>query len=149
MNPKRKARVGGANLLRNDPDAENWVREAAENPAALSKKQKRDRARIRVKYDLDPALKIAIEKIANADHEDTSASQAAALLLAWAVQAYSAGDAQLHETFQTQKMPSRTPKFAWNIEIPDDWARKIEQFSTYGAVSGDSDVPVGKTPTSP
>ena len=71
-------RAGGLGI---DPAVTAWQADAATNIAALTAKQRKDRERVRVKYDLTPQLKAAVEDGAKAEH--TSASQLAAFLLTW------------------------------------------------------------------
>ena len=61
-----------------DPAVVEWQQGAAENKAALSEKQKRDRKRVRLNMDVDAQLKAVIAEIASIEREDTSLSQAAA-----------------------------------------------------------------------
>ncbi len=111
---ERPERKGG---LRVDPAVAAFQKNAATNTAALTAKQRRDRKRVRVMYDLAPEVKGAIERIA--DEQDTSASQAAALLLAWAAGRYFEGNGvakELREAFHDGREPARTPRFEWNVE---------------------------------
>jgi len=80
------------------------------------------------------------------DRWHTSASQAAQMLLAWAVVQVAAGRAPaLLEAVEDGREPSRTPRFEWNIEIPDAWHSVFEHFRATGTFNGDVDVPVGKS----
>jgi hypothetical protein len=109
-------RVGG---LRVDPAVQDWQRSAATNRAALTKKQRKDRARVRVKYDMPPELKERIE--AAAEHERTSASQFAAFLLIWAMEQYedqgSQTGAALRDLVFEAKELSRSLRFEWNLKL--------------------------------
>lgn len=118
MTTKAK-RQGGLQI---DPAVAQWQEEAAQNLAALSKKQRRDRDRVRVKYDVLPEMKTAIE--AEAKQIDTSASQFAAFLLAWALREYAAGNVDLRQGLRDAKMTARTLKFAYNLTIPEGWVRR-------------------------
>ena len=114
-----KARRQGG--LQIDPAVAKWQDTAALNLAALSKKQRRDRERVRVKYDILPEMKAAIE--AEAKEIDTSASQVAAFLLAWALKEYAAGNADLRQAVRDAMMTARTLKFAHNLTIPEEWMK--------------------------
>lgn len=118
MTTKAK-RQGGLQI---DPAVEKWQEEAALNLAALSKKQRRDRDRVRVKYDILPEMKAAIE--AEAKEIDTSASQVAAFLLAWALNEYAAGNSDLRQALRDARMTARTLKFSYNLTIPEGWVRR-------------------------
>jgi len=115
----RAKRQGGLQI---DPAVAQWQEEAAQNLAALSKKQRRDRDRVRVKYDILPEMKAAIE--AEAKQIDTSASQLAAFLLAWALKEYAAGNPDLRQSLRDAKMTARTLKFSYNLAIPEGWVKR-------------------------
>jgi len=105
--------------LRIDPEVQRWQETAAPNVAAMTAKQRKDRERVRVKYDFAPDLKAAIETAAKA--EDTSASQLAAFLLAWAMKEYHAGNTEIGAAIRAARTMARTPHFAYNIDAPDEW----------------------------
>lgn len=109
----KRNRVGGLKL---DPAVLAWQKRAAENKSALTQKQKKDRQRVRVKYDLEPELKSRIEQAAAA--EGTSASQFAAFLLDWVMARWQAEgpDDELHELVYQAKTPSRSLRFEWDLE---------------------------------
>lgn len=110
-------RVGGLKL---DPAVAAWQKQAATNTAALTRKQKSDRVRVRVKYDLDPKLKSIIEAEAKKAH--TSASQMAAFLLAYAV--HHLGDEELQSALRDGTSPSNTMKFEFNLDSPENWLNR-------------------------
>lgn len=118
----KKRRVGG---LQVDPAVLEWQQQAASNPATLTRKQRADRQRIRVKYDMPIALKIALRQIG--EREGTSASQAASALLCWAAEQYIAGHEQARACF-AEKSPARTMQFDWNIEISERRVSVLESF---------------------
>lgn len=118
MTTKAK-RQGGLQI---DPAVAKWQEEAVENLAALSKKQRRDRERVRVKYDILPEMKLAIET--EAKLVDTSASQLAAFLLAWALKEYAAGNSDLRQAVRDARMAARTLKFSYNLTIPEGWVSR-------------------------
>ncbi len=130
-----RKRVGG--LSKVDPAVAAWQTGAAENPATLTAKQKNDRKRIRIYVDITPELKGALEVIAGWKHgEDTSISQVTEMLLTFAALAYQRGDAELAAAFRDGKTHAKTPRFTWNLEVPESWVTKLEQFSPYGKDGG-------------
>lgn len=112
-------RVGGLSKVQMDPAVASMLKEAAVNKASLTKKQKADRKRVRVKYDLDLKLKTAIER--EAKRQGTSASQLAALLLAYSVKEAKAGNVEIREALMTGKTPSNNMRFEWNLDAPEKW----------------------------
>jgi hypothetical protein len=114
-------RVGGLKKANIDPAVADWLKDAQTNKAALTKKQKRDGKRLRVIYDLTPELKTAIE--VEAKRQGTSASQLAALLLAFAVKEARAGNDEIKAALADGKSPSRTMRFEWNVDAPESWSR--------------------------
>jgi hypothetical protein len=128
-----RQRKGSLNL---DPAVVKWQSTAAENQAALTDKQKRDRARTRIYIDVDAGLKEVIEKIADIDHEDTSMSQAAEMLLAYGAVVYFEGQELLHEAFRVSRVPARTPRFAWHVSLPCAWQRFLDHYRNSGQVDG-------------
>ena len=123
MARKRKERKGG---LRIDPSVREWLTDAAENPAALTAKQRRDRKRAKATYDLPRDIQEAVRRVAR--EEDTSASQVVEMLLAFALNAYIRGEESLRGAFWDGKTPARTPRFSWNVEPPDEWLEAIVRF---------------------
>jgi len=122
---KDRKRVGG---LGTDPAVEEYQQQAALNVAALSKKEQAERQRVRVYYDVPEWLKKAGEKAAK--EEGTSASQLGAFLLAWAQRLYWHDDEELLRALEKSKQPSRSLRFAWNVEIP----LEIEKLVIDGAI---------------
>lgn len=121
-----RSRKGGIQRRRNDPAVEQARKRAAENKAALTKKQRKDRKRTRATYDMPPELKTAIEE--EASHEDisTSASQLGTLLLAYALKELRTGNWELIDAIESGKELSRTLQFEWNIDVPEQWFDIIE-----------------------
>lgn len=113
-------RIGGLAKANVDPAVADWLKDAQTNKAALTKKQKSDRKRVRVIYDLTPELKAAIET--EAKRQGTSASQLAAFLLTFAVREARSGNAEIKEALLDGKRPSKTMKFDWNLEAPESWS---------------------------
>lgn len=114
-------RVGGLQRGAADPAVSEWLGGAAQNRAALSKKQRREGARARVKYDLPPALKEAIDELAKRGDISTSASQLGAFLMAFGLRALLAGEPALHEALREGRSPARTLQFTHNLDIPEEW----------------------------
>jgi len=102
-------RVGGLGI---DPGVKDWYKD---------RKQLRDRARVRVKYDLPPSLKKAIED--EAAGWETSASQFAAFLLAWAMHEYHAKNEGLRQAIRKAQTPAKALRFVNDLEIPDEWGK--------------------------
>jgi hypothetical protein len=122
-----------------DPAVSAWQKGAAENRAALTEKQKRDRQRTRIYIDVDEELKAVIEAIAGRDGEDTSMSQAAELLLSFGAVAYIEGEDDVRAAFREGRVPARTPRFGWNVSIPDLWQRILDGFGLNGQADGQVD----------
>lgn len=133
-----RKRVGGLATL--DPAVQQWQAQAAENPATVTAKRRKDRQRVRIFVDITPELKAALESIAGWEHgEDTSVSQATELLLTWAALAYGRGERDLRRAFREGKTHARTPKFSWNVTIPDEWETELASFIRNGKVDGKVD----------
>lgn len=112
-------RVGGLAKANVDPAVADWLKDAQTNRAALTKKQKADRKRVRVKYDLSPELKSVIER--EAKRIGTSASQLAAFLLEFAMKEARGGNAEIKAALADGRTPSATMKFEWNLDAPKSW----------------------------
>lgn len=112
----KPAKVGGLSV---DAKTADFLKDAAPNRAAMTAKQRQDRARVRIKVDLPDVLKAAID--AGAGELETSASQFAGFLLAWAMRAYRVGDPDLRGAIKENTTRARALRFAYDLEIPDDW----------------------------
>lgn len=134
-----RKRVGGLNTSKLDPAVARWQQNAATNPATVSKKQRRDRDRVRIYVDVDETLKAALEALAGWEREDSSMSQVAEMLIAFGLREYIRDNTELQAAFQTGKTHARTPRFTWNLEIPESWATEIERFSANGNIGGKND----------
>jgi hypothetical protein len=120
-----------------DPENREWVDGAAENPSTVSNKKRKDRARVRIYVDVSPELKAMLEQIAGWEHgEDTSMSQVAEMLLTFGARAYQDGDRALQAAFHEGKTHARTPRFTWNVEIPEAWDDEIASFLVNGNNGG-------------
>ena len=119
MSKNNQTRISG---LRPDPAIADLLRTSVENRAALSKKKKLDRARTKDTYDLDPALQDAFTALAK--EWDTSTSQAVALCLAYALDAYSRQEKTLLAALEEREV-TRTPRFSWNLVIPEKWQTQV------------------------
>ena len=133
-----RKRFGG--LMTVDPAVQQWQAQAAENPATVTAKRRKDRQRVRVFVDISPELKAALERVAGWEHgEDTSVSQVTEMLLTWAALGYLRGDRALRQAFSAGKSHARTPKFSWNVTIPDEWETELDTFIRNGKVNGKVD----------
>lgn len=122
-----------------DRDTAQWVQDAAENPAALTAKQRADRERRarQIKLDLSVAArKELLDWIAK--RERTSLSQAGNLLLAWAMKSYLQGNSEIKQAFADGHSPARTLQFEWNVQEPPAWARLLDAFRECGDADGDA-----------
>jgi len=112
---------GGQRL---DPAIKEVLKNAVENKAALTAKQRRDRKRERASYDLDPFVQKALQYVAK--KEDTSVSQIAGLLLAFGLREYVNSNVDLDSALMDGKTPAHTLRFSWNLGIPEDWLEDIK-----------------------
>jgi len=87
-----------------------------ENRAALTKKQRRDRARSKATYDLSPDVQALVQKIAAL--EESSASQVVEWLLTFACNEYLRANPEVLVGFEEKEM-SRTPRFVYNLLPPE------------------------------
>jgi len=115
-------RVGGLVV---DPEVADWQRTAAENTAALTKKQRKERARMTAKYDMPRWLKMAVEEAAI--ECETSASQMAAFLIAWALRLYRRRDVELVDAIWTNRSQARTLRFESNLRIPGQVEQEVRE----------------------
>jgi hypothetical protein len=129
MTQKNKQRVGGFNMRGSvDPAALAQLKDSSvPNRAAMTAKQKRDRKRKRVMYDIDPVIKDVVQHIAK--REDTSASQFVEMLVAYGLRTYLRGDEELLGAMAlSDRERSRTPRFYWNLRIPAEWMLALEAY---------------------
>ena len=119
MKANKRTRVGGLGI---DPRVAEWRQGAVTNVAALNRKQRQDRARVRIKIDLAAEVKQAL--VQRAAEIDTSQSQLAAFLLAWALREL-ASDEALQQAIEGSKWTARSLHFRWNLEIPEEILRTL------------------------
>lgn len=108
-------RKGG---LKVDPAVADFQRRAAVNSAALTKKQRRDRKRVAVRYDLsDIEVKAAIEGVAA--EVGTTASQVGefGLMVFLAMWEAEGEDGALHRAVYACIEPSRSMRFEFNVNL--------------------------------
>ena len=129
MPKKNKDRVGGFGVRGSaDPDTLAQMRDSAvRNKAAMTAKQKRDRKRKRVMYDIDPTVKDVAQLLAK--REDTSASQLVEMLIVYGIRAYLRNDSEIAEALSLEnRIRSRTPRFYWDLKIPEEWRLTLEAY---------------------
>lgn len=120
--------------VQTDPENDNWTKDAADNPATLTAKQRYERRRIQRHYDLHLAeIDDAIAQIA--DRLGTSKSQVASWLLAYALSAY-IDDAGLDDQMVDQRKPARTLQYEWELTLPRRWADIVKTFVHAGTLDG-------------
>lgn len=127
MSKPKGSRFTGLDGACVDPAVGEMMRRAVENKAALTAKQRRDRARTRAAYDLAQEVQKAIQKIAG--EVNTSASQIAELFLAFAVREYRRGNPDLMAALENRSY-ARTPRFTWNLELPREWLEEAASVET-------------------
>ena len=119
--------VGSSENPEVNPAVLDWVKSSTPSTPTVTNKRRKDQARVRVKYDMPEELKRAIEEEAALEGIDTSASQFAAFLLAWAMKEYRAGNAEIHETIKNSLTLARSLRFTSNLDIPDAWLEALER----------------------
>ncbi|RLB21951.1 MAG: hypothetical protein DRG71_07670 [Deltaproteobacteria bacterium] len=111
---KRKTRVGGLKGAQLDPAVQEWLDTAAENKAALTPKQLRDRRRKRAAYDLPMVLIEAINTIAK--WEKCTASGFVAVLLLYGLKLYSKNHIVIPDEYVCD---SRSPQYEKVLRISE------------------------------
>lgn len=119
---RNQKRFSGLRQGQADPKIAQLLHDAVENRAALTGKQRRDRARHKATYDLPPAVQAALQQVAR--REDTSASQIGEFLLAFALDAYRQRNQALMAALSARH-PARTPRFSFNLEVPATWRAQV------------------------
>ena len=132
-----RKRIGGLGV--SDPAVRQWQSAAAENPATVTRKKRRDRKRTRVHIDIDAEVKRFLETLAGYEHEGTSLSQACEILLLFGLLSVSRGNKEIKNAFDTNRTPSHTPRFNWNVECPEEWLSEIARFFSNGNDGGKVD----------
>jgi len=122
---KRRGRKKYSGL---DPAVAGYLkRDAIENKAALTPKQRRDRKRKRVMYDIDPIVKDVVQLLAK--REDTPASQFVEMLIVYGIRAYFRGDEELQEALALEERSrANTLRFSWNLHLPEEWFLALEAY---------------------
>lgn len=97
--------------------------EQRQSEAALPRREREKKARERAKiqsrkdqratYDLPPGIRQQIKDLA--EEQRVPASQIVTLALGQFLQAYAAGEVD----FSHLKIPSRSPRYDWNLDIPE------------------------------
>jgi hypothetical protein len=118
---KNGTRKGGLQGL--DPAVQQWRDEAAENTAALTQKQRQDRERTRIRYDVEQWLKQAVA--AEANRISTSQSQLGTFLLAYSLHLLITGDDDIREAIWRNKQEVNLLQFDYNLAIPKPIERDI------------------------
>ena len=115
----KQPRKGGLRGL--DPAVVAWQERAATNEAALSKKQRYDRERVRVRLDVPPEV---LEGLAReAQHLETSQTQLGAFLLAWALFRLHSGDADLAQVLEANRAWSKAINVKYDLVLPESVLR--------------------------
>lgn len=112
----KSERRGG---LRVDPAVAEWQQSAPTNVAALTRKERRDRQRVRVKADLPVEVKRAVERVAG--EVETSESQLVAFLVAYGLKRLRDGDQGLVAALAGAKTWAQALRFKYDLVIPDGW----------------------------
>lgn len=103
--------------LANDTDTLSWLQDAKPNRAAMSKRQRYESKRVRVRLDVPLAVKETLALLAG--KLGTSSSQAGALLLAWGLLQYQGGDRGIHRGIEKRLYPSGHPRIEKGIDLSD------------------------------
>lgn len=103
--------------LRIDPAVREWQQGAARNEAALTRRQRYDRERVRVRLDVPPAVAQGLER--EAATWETSQSQLGAFLLGWALtKLHSGDDDELGVAIDGARRWSKAINVKFDLEIP-------------------------------
>ena len=94
-----------------DPGTQLWADRTPANKAALTRQQKADAARVRVKLDVPPAIKETLAALAS--ENGVSSSGLGAYLLADAMIRY------IQDQPEIPVLPSRSPRVAWTVSLID------------------------------
>lgn len=101
-----------------DPAVVAWQRAGATNEAALTRRQKYDRARVRVRLDVPEAVAEGLE--GEAASLETSQSQLGAFLLAWGLYRLHSGDRELAEVLRASRTWSRAINVKYDFPVPEE-----------------------------
>lgn len=114
-----------------DIETKEVLERAAVNRAALSEKQLRDRARVRIKTDVPEEVRGIVKRMAA--ELDTSESQAFAFLAAFGAKEYLRGNRDLLEAIDNGLYHARALKFLYDLHIPDSWLEALADGANSGA----------------
>jgi hypothetical protein len=118
MVKKRNApRIGGLQGadLEPAPAMEEMAQHTTQDHAGLSPKQQRDKHRVRLRPDVDPAVKTAVE-LAAAEYQ-TSVSQMANFLLAYAATLYYQNDPRLLDELDQCLVNARAIHHTYDVDL--------------------------------
>jgi hypothetical protein len=110
-------RKGG--LKNVDPAVREWQRGAATNEAALTNRQRYERARVRVRIDVPEAVAHGLER--ESATWETSQSQLGAFLLGWALFQLHSGDEELAAIVEGARTWSKAINVKYDLTLPE-WA---------------------------
>jgi hypothetical protein len=100
-----------------DPGVAAWQRGAATNEAALSRRQRYDRERVRVRVDAPQAVAAGLER--EAATWETSQTQLGAFLLAWSLHQLHSGNALLEAAVTAGRVWSKAINVKYDMVIPE------------------------------
>jgi hypothetical protein len=121
----RRTTFSGLDLKGLDNDVRQTLMQgAAPNRSALTAKQRWDRKRKRLSFDLNQQVIEALRLIAQ--EESASISRLGSFLLAWALLAYFE-DPALSQILDDHKRPVYISQFDWAPEPPADWLERLSR----------------------
>lgn len=112
---KSETRIGGLTAIVVDPAIAEFQQNAARNRAAMTRRQRYDAARKRVRTDCPQWLIDRLDAIAA--ELNTSRNQLGAFLLAWAVHRYQQHDPELDELLNSSMVISRSINVDCNLDL--------------------------------
>lgn len=101
-----------------DPAVAAWQRGAARNEAALTRRQRYDRERVRVRLDVPQEVADGLAREAAA--WETSQSQLGAFLLAWGLHELHSEEGPLARAIRAARTWSKAINVKYDLTIPDD-----------------------------
>jgi|WetSurMetagenome_2_1015567.scaffolds.fasta_scaffold19916_8 hypothetical protein len=115
MSKRETKRVGGLKGI--DPAVAAWQKGAATNEAALTNRQRYERARVRVRIDVPEAVAQGLER--EAATWETSQSQLGAFLLGWALFQLHSGDTELAGIVEGARTWSKAINVKYDLTLPE------------------------------